>query len=121
MIPGLLLILFFQGAGELVSHAILPALPGPVIGLVLLLVHLNLKGQVDPQLAEVADGFGRHLGLLFVPAAVGVVLYLPQLRSNALGIATALLVSVCATLAVSAFIMRLFGTSSPPESVHADS
>ena len=83
MIAGLVQILFFQGLGELISKFVFTSLPGPVIGLVLLLAWLMLRGKLDPSLALVADGFSQYLGLLFVPAAVGVVLFLPQLKEHA--------------------------------------
>jgi putative effector of murein hydrolase LrgA (UPF0299 family) len=54
----------------------------------------------------VADGFSQYLGLLFVPAAVGVVLFLPQLKANALAIVSALVGSVILTIASSAFVAR---------------
>jgi len=109
MIWGLVQILFFQGLGEIVSHLLLPRLPGPVIGLVLLLGFLVLRRRVDDSLALVADGFGRYLGLLFVPAAVGVVLFLPQLRQQAAAIVCALVASSALTIAASALALRLLG------------
>jgi putative effector of murein hydrolase LrgA (UPF0299 family) len=54
----------------------------------------------------VADGFSQYLGLLFVPAAVGVVLFLPQLKANALAIISALIGSVVLTIASSALVAR---------------
>jgi holin-like protein len=53
----------------------------------------------------------QHLGLLFIPASVGVVLYLPILRANAWAIATALVVSVLATIAVTAALLKAFSNS----------
>ena len=106
MISGLLQILFFQGAGEVLSKLLLPGLPGPVLGLVMLLAWLIYRGEVNPDLAGVAQAFSRHLGLLFVPAAVGVVLFLPELRAHALAILAALVVSVVLTLAASALVLK---------------
>jgi holin-like protein len=106
-IPGLVQLLLFQGLGEIGSRLLLPALPGPVIGLVLLLVFLIVKGSVNPSLEFVANGFSQNLGLLFVPAAVGVILFLPQLRSHWLAISLALLISVSLTIAVTAFVLRI--------------
>lgn len=120
MISGLVQILFFQGTGEVLSHLFLPRLPGPVIGLVLLLAWLFLRGKVDEPLSLVADTLGRHLGLLFIPAAVGVVLYLPQLRGNALGIALALVTSVAATLAVTALVLYGMSGNWRRRNPHAD-
>jgi holin-like protein len=54
----------------------------------------------------VADGFSQYLGLLFVPAAVGVVLFLPQLQANALAIISALVGSVILTIGSSALVVR---------------
>ena len=104
MIFGLVQILLFQSLGELVSKFLLPTLPGPVIGLVLLVLWLVLRKGVNAELAMVADGFSQYLGLLFVPAAVGVVLFLPQLKANAFAIISALIVSVVLTIATSALL-----------------
>ena len=110
MISGLVQILLFQSLGELISKFALPTLPGPVIGLVLLIIWLVLRKRVNPELAAVADNFSQYFGLLFVPAAVGVVLFLPQLKANALAIASALIVSVVLTIATSAIVVRFFST-----------
>ena len=107
MISGLVQILLFQSLGELVSKFLLPTLPGPVIGLVLLVLWLVIRKGVNAELAMVADGFSQYLGLLFVPAAVGVVLFLPQLKANALAIISALIGSVVLTIASSALVARL--------------
>ncbi len=107
MIAGLVQILFFQSLGELVSKFVFPSLPGPVIGLVLLLGWLVLNKKIGESLALVADGFSKYLGLLFVPAAVGVVLFLPQLKANALSIVGALVGSVVLTIACSALVLKM--------------
>ena len=106
MIFGLVQILLFQSLGELVSKFLLPTLPGPVIGLVILVLWLVLRKGINSELAMVADGFSQYLGLLFVPAAVGVVLFLPQLKANAVAIISALIGSVILTIASSAFVAR---------------
>jgi putative effector of murein hydrolase LrgA (UPF0299 family) len=107
MISGLVQILVFQGLGELVSHFLLPLIPGPVIGLVLLLGYLAIRKSVPGPVDLVASALVQHLGLLFVPAAVGVVLFWPQLRSHALAVVVALGASVILTIAVPALLLRL--------------
>ena len=106
MLSGLVQILLFQSIGELVSKFLLPTLPGPVIGLVLLVLWLVLRKEINAELALVADGFSQYLGLLFVPAAVGVVLFVPQLQANALAIISALVGSVILTIGSSAMVVR---------------
>ena len=108
MIRGLIILLGFQGAGEIVSRLFSLPVPGPVIGLVLLLTFLIQRGKVDAPIDTVASAFTKHLGLLFVPAAVGVVMFWPQLKTHFWAVSIALVVSVTATIAVSAAILRFW-------------
>lgn len=118
MIFGLVQILLFQSIGEIVSKVLLPSLPGPVIGLVLLVGWLVFRKGINAELALVADTFSQYLGLLFVPAAVGVVLFLPELKANALGIASALVGSVILTIATSAIVVRFLSPKVTEKDVH---
>jgi len=108
MIAGLVEILLFQGLGEILSRFLVTLIPGPVIGLVLLLAWLQIRKDVPPSVELVASTLVQHLGLLFVPAAVGVVMFWPHLKSNAVAVVAALVVSVVLTIAVSAIMMRTF-------------
>ena len=107
MIDGLVRILVFQGIGEVMAKFLVPLVPGPVIGLVLLLAYFVWRGGVPEGVELVSGAFLRYFGLLFVPAAVGVVLFWPQLRQQALAIAVALVLSVVATVAVAALVAKL--------------
>lgn len=107
MIPGLLQLLVFQGLGELLARFLVPAVPGPVLGLLMLLGWLRVRGRVAPGLELVSAAFSRHLGLLFVPAAVGVVMFLPQLRAHLPALAVSLVLSVVATIAVSGWLLKV--------------
>ena len=113
MIQGLVRLFLFQALGESVSKFLLPFIPGPVIGLVLLLGFLMVRQQVPADIDLVGSSILSHLGLLFVPASVGVVLYLPQLRANALSLAATLMLSVLATIAATALVLKAFGGSVP--------
>lgn len=113
MIDGLVQIFLWQGLGELVSKLLVPSIPGPVIGLILLVAYLTLKGEVNPSLGMVADAFRQHLALLFVPASVGVILFLPELKTHALAVGTALIVSVILAIAVTALVLKLFSFKEP--------
>ena len=108
MIEGLVQLFLWQGLGELISKFLLPTIPGPVLGLLLLLAYLFIKGEANSSLAMVADTFRQHLGLLFVPASVGVVLFLPELQHHALAVSTALIVSVVLTIGVTAVVLKVF-------------
>jgi putative effector of murein hydrolase LrgA (UPF0299 family) len=108
VIAGLVEILLFQGLGEVVSRFVVPLIPGPVIGLILLLTWLHIRKGAPAPVDAVASALTQHLGLLFVPAAVGVVMFWPHLKSNAVAVVAALVVSVVLTIAVSAIVLRIF-------------
>jgi holin-like protein len=113
MIEGLVQIFIWQGIGEMVSKFFIPTIPGPVIGLILLVIFLSIKGEVNPSLGMVADAFRQHLALLFVPASVGVILFLPELKTHAFAVGTALTVSVILAIAITALILKLFSIKEP--------
>lgn len=69
---GLAWLLAFQSAGELLSRGLQLPFPGPVIGMVSLLVALRWQ-LVRVPVAHCADFLLAHLSLLFVPVGVGVM------------------------------------------------
>ena len=115
MIQGLVQLFIFQTLGELVSKFALPFIPGPVLGLVLLLAYLSVRGHVPASIDWVGGGILQHLGLLFIPASVGVVLYLPVLQANAWAISAALVASVVATVAVTAGLLKVLAKKEPTD------
>ena len=60
MTSGLVQILIFQGLGELASKFLVPLIPGPVIGLVLLLGFLAVRKAVSPGVELVAGALVQH-------------------------------------------------------------
>lgn len=109
MLKPIALILLCQLAGEAVAHGFGMPVPGPVIGLLLLFTLLLATGSTgggvldaspDGALGGVADRILGMLGLLFVPAGVGLVDHLGLLSGNAMGFAAVLVVSVVVTLLV---------------------
>ncbi len=107
MIPGLVKLLLFQAIGELISNFAIPFIPGPVIGLVLLLACLVLRQKLPADIDTVGSTILQHLGLLFIPASVGVILYLPLLRANAWAVLATLALSAVATIAVTGGLLKL--------------
>ena len=72
MILHITVLLVFQLVGEVLSRAALPVMPGPVLGLVLLLVAMVVFPRLAEAIRPTANGILSHLSLLFVPAGVGV-------------------------------------------------
>lgn len=93
MIPALTLILCFQLAGEIASRGLHLPLPGPVVGLVMLVTACLLRPLLADKIRSVAQGLLGQLSLFFVPAGVGVIVHLPTLAQHGLGLALALAIS----------------------------
>jgi len=106
MVRAMMILLLCQLAGTVAQQALGLPIPGPVMGLVLLLAILVWRGGPDAALHDTANGLLRYLGLLFVPAGVGVVTELQELRANALAIAVAIPVSTILGLAVTGVLMQ---------------
>jgi holin-like protein len=103
MLRGFAVLLVFQLIGEVLTRAAYLPLPGPVAGMALLLVVLELR-RPGEELRAVSSGLLSHLSLLFVPAGVGIMLHAPRLASEWPAIVVSLLVSTAATIAVTAFL-----------------
>lgn len=108
MLNAITILLLFQLIGETIARLSGLPLPGPVIGMALLFLTLTLRGDLPDSLRTTAGGLLQHLSLLFVPAGVGVVLYLSLIADQWAAISVSLLVSTVATIAVSALVMLGF-------------
>lgn len=102
MLHALLLILSCQLAGEALARAAGLPLPGPVLGMIVLLGLMLASARITALVRPVAQGILAHLSLLFVPAGVGVVGHLATLGSQTLAILTAILVSTVLAIGVGA-------------------
>ncbi len=90
-------------AGEALQRALSLAVPGPVLGLLLLLALLMLRRGTSETLQSTAHALLARLFLLFVPAGVGVFAHLALIRAEWLPIAAAVTGSTVVALLVTAF------------------
>ena len=111
MIASCGLILLSQLVGEMFVRAVRLPMPGPVIGLVLLLLLLFARDRFallarGPLRAEGVEHASRgmlaNLSLLFIPAGVGVVQKLDLLAEHGVAIMIILAISVAVTLLATA-------------------
>ncbi|HMH72809.1 MAG TPA: CidA/LrgA family protein [Bradyrhizobium sp.] len=109
MIASLSLILLCQLAGEVIVRGVGLPMPGPVVGLLFLLLLLLARdrfvalarGPLQQDGVENASrGLLAHLSLLFVPAGVGVVQKLDLVAEHGIAVAVVLAISVVVTLLV---------------------
>jgi len=101
---GLAWLLLFQSLGEVLSRGFSLPLPGPVLGLVLLLGGLALPAIREP-VGECANFLLAHLSLLFVPVGVGVMTHLNLLAEYGGRMLVVIAVSTWVGLAVTVAVL----------------
>lgn len=118
-LTGLAWLLLCQTAGELLARLFNMPLPGPVVGMLLLLLVLRWPSVHRP-VSAVADALLAHLSLLFVPVGVGVMAHLGLLSHYGLRMLVAIVLSTWIGLAVTALVLRwcLRDEGSPGEATH---
>lgn len=111
----LLVILIAQILGEFVARALGLPLPGPVLGMILVLGLLVAVPQLREMIRAVAQTLLSHLSLLFVPAGAGVVGHLATLGDSTLAILLAIVVSAVLAIGAGALtfaaVARLTGST----------
>ena len=115
MLFGLFVLLLSQLGGEIIARGLGLPIPGPVIGIVLLLIGLAIHARLtNPQNADketavgrASDGLLRNLGLVFVPAGVGVSQNYQLILNNGVAVLAALIGSTVLTLIVTMAVFRL--------------
>ena len=102
---GLAFLLLLQAAGEGLVHLLGLPFPGPVIGLVLLLVALRVTWIREP-VAAAAEFLLAHLSLLFVPVGVGVITHLDLVSRYGPQLLAVIVLSTWIGMAVTAVVLR---------------
>ncbi|WP_051345982.1 CidA/LrgA family protein [Bradyrhizobium sp. th.b2] len=112
-IPAFLILLACQLAGNLLRQALALPVPGPVIGMSILTVVLVFRAGKTTSKSPTVDGLEhtaetlvRNMGLLFVPAGVGIITEIGALRLQWLPIAAGLIGSTLLSLAVTGWVMH---------------
>jgi len=113
MLNSIFTIFLFQLAGEFVQKFFELSIPGPVIGLILLLSVLLLKNKYnrspstfERELVSSCESLLNYLPLLFIPVGVGVVMHLTLLEENLISVITIVILGTLLTLAITGFIME---------------
>jgi len=118
-LQGFAWLLVLQSAGETLARLLMLPFPGPVVGMVLLLVALRWS-LVRDSVAAVAEFLLAHLSLLFVPVGVGVMTHLGLLGQYGLRMAVVIVLSTWVGLGVTALLLRaLMRRDGPDADAHA--
>jgi holin-like protein len=114
MLRAIFIIFFFQLLGEAIKKFFEMRIPGPVLGLIILLIVLiflkkfktvaitNLKDDV----INTSNYILNYLSLLFVPIGVGVVMHLSYLENNLFKVLIIVFISTILTIGLTAFLME---------------
>ena len=113
---GFFILIGCQLLGESLRREFGLPVPGPVIGMLLLAGILVVLGERLPtdvagerSLDDVAGLLVRHMGLLFVPAGVGIIAEASVLRGAWLPLAAGLVGSTVLSLLASGMVMHRVG------------
>lgn len=116
MLVAITQLLVCQLTGEIIARGFDLAIPGPVIGMGLLLAILLNRSVISDSLETTANGILSHLSLLFVPAGVGVVAHLGVLGSEWQAILGSLIGSTVITILVTGWILQRMQKGATDES-----
>ena len=113
MLYAIFFIFLFQLVGEFLQKYFVLAIPGPVIGLLLMLVALLLqRGSRDSdsdfghKVINASNHLLQYLSLLFVPIGVGVVMHLQLLESQLVKVLGVIIIGTLLTIIVTAALFQ---------------
>ena len=117
MLGTIFLIFLFQLIGEATQKYFALPVPGPVIGLVLMLVCLLWSKRIDVpvvagfrcKLVTTSQQLIGYLSLLFVPIRVGVIMHLKLLETQLVQIIGVITIGTITTIVFTAFIFLKVG------------
>jgi holin-like protein len=98
MVNTLAALLVFQCLGETTAFALDLPVPGPVIGMLLLLTGLRISRPLRQAVEDTSLALLKHLSLLFVPAGVGIVVYADRVYADLAAIAVTIVVGTALTV-----------------------
>ncbi len=107
MLNAITLILLFQVCGELFSRFTGLPVPGPVIGMCLMLMAFFLRDRLIGVLRPTAGVLLTNLSLLFVPAGVGMMRQGDRFMHEGLAIFAVIILSSIITMLVTAYTIIL--------------
>lgn len=110
LLSGLTLLLTFQFLGECINKLFELIIPGPIIGMVLLLCFLLLRRQSYESLDTSVLWLLRYLPLLIIPAAAGITTQIDTISKELWPIVISLSVGTFLALALSAKVMDVLIT-----------
>jgi holin-like protein len=113
MLVGLAVLFAFQLAGEIASYFLGGFIPGAVIGMAAIAAALTITRNkpsfraVRERVSQSSDALLAHLGILFVPAGVGIVRHIDLIQERPFALAMTILLSTVMTLVVTVWVFLI--------------
>lgn len=115
MIQAFAVLLVLQLVGELLVQSLHLPLPGPLVGMLLLLAGLVWHGRVPEPLRKLGDVLLQNMMLLFIPAVAGVMMLFERVAQEWLPFFVACIGGAAITLAVTALVLQALLKRRPPD------
>lgn len=109
---GLLILLFFLLLGTVFQFLFSLPIPESILGMLLLLAALMLRGRIPDSLVQISKTLSPLLPLFLIPVSAGIVTQTTILSEHGLVLLAILTVSLIPGILVCALIMRLWARSS---------
>ncbi|MBA1272485.1 CidA/LrgA family protein [Stutzerimonas azotifigens] len=106
ILKGLTWLVLLQLLGSVLNLLLLPALPGPIIGMALLFGWLLLRRGIPQPLEQTAGVLLQYLPLLLVVPATGIMVSGDALLGDLPAIAAGLVVSLLVTVPFCGWLMQ---------------
>lgn len=106
LLRGLTWLIAFQLLGTALNVLLLPFLPGPIIGMLLLVIFLRLRGQVDEPLTQASGALLKYLPLFLIPPAAGIMMYGREIANDAPAILFSLTLSFIVVVPLTGRLMQ---------------
>ncbi|URI09151.1 CidA/LrgA family protein [Aquincola tertiaricarbonis] len=115
MIQAFAVLLVLQLVGELLVQSLGLPLPGPLVGMLLLLAGLVWRGGVPEPLRKLGDVLLQNMMLLFIPAVAGVMMLFERVAQEWLPFFVACIGGAAITLVVTALVLQALLKRRPPD------
>ena len=106
MLYGLSIIFLALVGGEVLRQVFNLPIPSVVLGMLLLTLWCILRKGAEGRLALASEGLLRYLGVLFVPAGVGLIELGDRLQSQGVAMLVTIMFSTMVTLLVTAWVLN---------------
>lgn len=106
MLQSIAIILGFQTLGELLNRLLNIPVPGPVIGMILLLGAFFVWDGLIDRIRPTAGVLLAHLSLLFVPAGVGIIRHGERFMKEGINIALTITITSIITMLVTVVVIK---------------